>query len=107
MCVYSMISDHFIDKTEKRYPWINPIDPMYPSTPTPWDNSNKFKEFVFPSKQEFDALKREVEDLKELLKKAIQYDKNTNQPNCEDAKKKEFLKNLAQMLGVDLKEVLQ
>jgi F0F1-type ATP synthase delta subunit len=57
------------------------------------------------SQEEFDKLKREVEKMKELLKKAKEIDEATEQPNCEKENKVAMLKKLAELVGVDLKDV--
>lgn len=48
------------------------------------------------SKKEFDDLKRQVEEMKELLKKAADYDRRNNKPECEIA----FLRKVAEFVGV-------
>ena len=54
---------------------------------------------------ERDALKKDVEEIKSLLKKAKEYDERTNQPNCELEEKIEFLRKMADMVGVNMEEV--
>lgn len=51
---------------------------------------------------DFDALKKEVEELKKLLKAANAFDKATGQPHCEMDDKVKLLKAIAKMVGVDL-----
>lgn len=87
MCVISMIMDHYQDKY-KEYPWV------IHDTGTVFLNP--------PTRQEFDALRQDVLEMKELLKKAKIYDEKNNQPNCEDPKKVEFIRKLAKELGVEL-----
>ena len=58
------------------------------------------------SRIEFEKLKRELEELKNLLRAAKIYDDKTGQPDCEMAEKVEFLKKMADFLGVDLKDTL-
>jgi hypothetical protein len=74
---------------------------------------NKWPQFQPPyvpppevSKQDFDALRKEVQELKELLKAAKKFDKNTGQPDCEMEKKIELIKAVAKMVGVDLDGVI-
>ena len=88
MCVVSMIGDHFHDKWNQ---------PYYKEITT---NISEI------SKKDFDDLKKEVLEMKELLKKAIKYDKDNNEPNCEVEEKLETLKKVAALLGVDLNDVL-
>jgi hypothetical protein len=84
-----MVGDHYQDK------WRQP----YQQTWTTWPTNA-------PSRQEFDALKKEVEDMKELLKRAKLYDEQNNEPNCEIKEKMEFLRNVAKLVGIDLDDVI-
>ena len=88
MCVVSMIGDHFNDKY-KNYP----VQPWVINTPVPI------------SRQEFDALRKEVQEMKALLIRAKKYDEDNNEPHCEMEDKVELLKKVAKYVGVDLKEV--
>ncbi|WZO97296.1 hypothetical protein EP7_004321 [Isosphaeraceae bacterium EP7] len=54
---------------------------------------------------EFDALKREVEALKKLLGEAKRFDEVTGQPDCEMDSKVKFIRQIADAVGVDLKDV--
>lgn len=83
MCTYSMISDHYLND---RWPRVLPQFPQLPG----------------PSQVEFDALKKEVEMLRELLKKAKIYDEETGQRDCETDDKVDLLKKIAKHLGVDM-----
>ena len=58
------------------------------------------------TKEEFEALKKEVLDMKELIKRAIDYDKRNNEPHCETENKIALLKQVAEMVGVDLKDIV-
>jgi hypothetical protein len=100
MCVVSMIMDHSLDKIKRFYPWVSNPDA------SPWEGTTiSTITFNPPTRQEFDALKKEIEELKLLIKKAVEYDKNNNQKDCENASKMELLKKLAEMVGVDLKDI--
>lgn len=81
MCVVSMISDWGRD----RWP-LQPQPYSYPSGPLPLPPSP-----YLPSKQEWD-------EFKELLRRAAEYDKRTNQPDCEDPKKQEWMKEIERRL---------
>lgn len=72
MCVYSMVLEHGWEK------WQPPTDFTYR---LPWNG---------PTREEW-------EDFKELVIKAIEYDKRTNQPNCEDPKKVEWMNKMSEM----------
>lgn len=58
------------------------------------------------TKAEFDALRREVEEMKALLKRAKTYDERNNEPNCEIEDKMDFLRKVAKLVGVDLDDVI-
>ena len=91
MCTVSYIGDDFNKRIGERFPnythWIQPVI-----------NHG-------PSREEFEALKREMQELKELLKAAKKYDDATGQRDCEMASKIELLTKLAELVGVDLSEV--
>ncbi len=90
MCTVSNIGDDW----GKRWP-DNPVNP--------W----KQLPDVFPqvSRAEFDALKREVEALRDLLKAAKIYDEKTGQPDCHMDDKVALIKKIAKVVGVDLGDV--
>lgn len=93
MCTYSMIADHFTDK---------------------WQRSPVYAPFFHPpvngtdhvSRLEFEALRKEVADVKELLIKAKDYDARNGEPDCEMADKVELLRKIAKLVGVDLGHAL-
>lgn len=97
MCVVSMIGDHYDDKWKK--PWDGKLNNTGGTTYTFTNNS--------VSKEEFDTLKKEVEEMKQLLIKAKIYDEKNNEPDCELEDKVAFLKKIAEAVGVDLKEVFK
>jgi hypothetical protein len=94
-----MIADDWNKRIIPRNPWLEPtIHPGYPPIaypPTP-----------APTQEQFDALRKEVEALKKLLKAAKIYDEETGQPDCETEEKIGMLKKIAALLGVDLNDVL-
>lgn len=89
MCAVSMVGDLYKEKWQRDLPNITRII----TTPE-------------VSRREFNALKKEVKEMKELLKKAKEYDAKTGQPDCEMEDKVEILKKIAEMVGVDLNDVL-
>jgi hypothetical protein len=109
MCVVSMIGDHYRDKWRDS-PWITPYTSPYqvPQPEYPLDPPSKRKTVAEPpiSKEEFDALKREVEDLKKLLERAKEYDARNGEPECETDEKMEVLRKVAELVGVDLDSVI-
>lgn len=98
MCVVSMVGDHYRDTFPKKEYWpgiqphINPPPHIYI---TPQEIT----------RAEFDALKKDVEEMKELLKRAKKYDEETGQPDCEMDEKVALLKQVAKLVGVDLSEI--
>ena len=97
MCVYSMTGDYFTHMLPERHPWTAPAI----SSPSNW--------IVVPevTRAEFDALKREMEELKLLLKAAKRFDEATGQPDCEHDDKVALIKRLADLVGVDMGEVIK
>lgn len=57
------------------------------------------------TKEEFEKLKKEVEELKLLLLAAKRFDKETGQPDCEKEDKIRLITEIAKAVGVDLEEV--
>lgn len=90
MCTISMVADHYRDNFIQRWPQPDPLAPV----------------FIPPvSRAEFDALKREIEDMKKLLVRAKEYDERNGEPHCEMDEKVALLKQVAKLVGVDLAEV--
>lgn len=88
MCMVSNIGDQWKDRF-----------------PDKWPN---FQPQIWPtgvSQTEFDALKKEVEELKKLLKAAADFDKATGQPHCEMDDKVNIIKQIAKLVGVDLEDI--
>lgn len=94
MCVYSQIVDYETDRWKKRY-W----------TTEPWkDNDISIIPVPYnpPNYKEKEKLKKEVEELKKLLKLALKFDKNTDQEECESEDKKKILSDMAKQLGIEI-----
>jgi hypothetical protein len=102
MCVSSMIGDHYRDKWNDKHPWIAPgIQPYQPYQP--------FQPLVVPpqvSREEFDALRSDVLEMKELLKRAKKYDEDNHEPECEMAEKMALLRKVAEAVGINIDDVL-
>jgi hypothetical protein len=96
MCVVSMIGDHFHDK------W-DPLRQYIPQQ-NPYTNISYT---TLVTKEEFNKLKIEVEEMKALLKRAKIYDEKNNEPNCEIEEKMTFLREVAKLVGVDLDEIFK
>ena len=97
MCVVSFIGGHFEDKFKPKFPDIPPY--TWTTTTTPI--------FANITREEFESLKKEVEDMKALLIKAKIYDEQNNEPNCEMESKVAFLKEVAKFVGIDLEDVFK
>jgi hypothetical protein len=103
MCVVSMIIDHYGDKWRDRYPdWQSPQP--YTPTETPEKQRRRFMEFVERTKPvEVPAISQaEIEEFRQLLERAREYDKRNNEPECELDEKKEAVKQIAKQLGVEI-----
>lgn len=107
MCVVSMVGDYYQDKFApiKDRPWYTPNSdpfrwPHHPTTPSTGTTPN-----IFITREEFDSLKKELLEMKELLTRAAEYDKRNNEPHCEMEDKVKFLKELARLFNIDLKGV--
>lgn len=85
MCLVSVIADDFNRRHNINQPLFQP--PV--------------------GRSEFDALKKEVELLKEILQKAKEFDEQTGQPDCEKEEKIAMLKKIAEIVGVDLTDILK
>lgn len=77
MCTYSMIADHYAKTLPIYFPWE-------------------------VTRSEFDALKKEVENMNALLAKAKKYDEEHNEPDCQMEEKVAILKKIAELVGVEL-----
>lgn len=98
MCTVSNIGTAWGGAFPNRYPWIQPyVPPTAPPIPT-----------VIPgvSQDEFNRLKREVVQLRKLLRAAKDFDAATGQPDCEVDEKVALIRKIAEFVGVDLGDVL-
>ena len=99
MCTVSNIGSGWGGTFPGRYPWIQPyVQPVAPPIPV-----------VIPgvSLDEFNRLKKEVEQLRRLLAAAKAFDAATGQPDCEMDEKVALIKRVAEYVGVDLGDVLE
>ena len=94
MCVVSNIGDYWNKRVPEDYPWV------IPSITHPDAITNNFV-----SREEFDKLKRDVEELKKLLLAGKEFDEKTGQPHCEHEDKIALIKKIAELVGVDMKDV--
>lgn len=117
MCVYSNCGDYWRDRTvPEKWPWVpqNPDvwpEPSVDPSTDPFEIYKKVKEAVAPelpiTREEFNELKKAVEEIHKLLKAAKKYDEEMGEPNCEKEEKIELIKKMAKMVGVDISDVLE
>lgn len=96
MCVVSSLGDFAADRWR---PYIQPPN-VYPGTATGLTINTGI------SRAEFDALKAEVVEMRELLRAAKRIDELTGQPECETEAKLAVLRQVAEMVGLSLDDVL-
>lgn len=126
MCTVSMVGDHYRETWPNKYPDIfrpptsvpgqpaNPIvdweqlDKQTQQAVEVWNLKNRIAELEKGSeedKQTIADLRRDVDEMKALLKRAHQYDIDNDEPHCEMDEKVAILKAVAEALGVDLGDV--
>lgn len=92
MCLVSAVMEYGNQAIQNAYPWTQSYPNYYkyglgtPDVP----------------KEEFDALKKEVQELKQVIIAAKLYDSVTNQPDCEMEEKVAAIKKIAELVGVEL-----
>lgn len=88
MCTVSMIMDHYRDKWNEKG----------------WDHYQQQHPPIFPSipNSEIEALKKDIEELKKLLKRAKKYDEDNGEPDCELDSKKKIIKDIADSMGIPI-----
>lgn len=67
--------------------WPNQLDEIHPTVPS--------------------ITRHEWEELKDLIKRALDYDKRTGQPECADPKKAEWLKKMSDLYDKVTDEAIQ
>lgn len=90
MCVVSMVGDYWSKRT----------------LPEQFPDYTRIISSGEVSRVEFEALKKSVEELKQLLIAAQKYDEAQGEPHCEHEEKIALIKKIAELVGVDLKGVL-
>lgn len=108
MCVVSFIGDHYSDKWNQP-PYRQIIDIVKTIGIDDYGNEQipAFPDLVKGvTRQEFDQLKKDVEEMKELLKKAKIYDEVNHEPDCELESKMTKLREIAKLVGIDLDDVI-
>lgn len=95
MCSVSMVMDHYGQKWGELYPHI---------VTTPQTQTVVVGPYV--TRDELEALRRDVEDLRGLIIRAKQYDREHNQPDCEVADKVALVRKVAELVGIDIVDAL-
>lgn len=136
MCIASFVGDNYLDRfgqppVAPMYPGqpggVWPLTPGYPQNPAPspvplspdtlrrykdWAKENglpddgKTVEVKYATVEQFEELKKEVLEMKELMKKAVKYDEEHDEPHCENEEKYEILRKIAKLVDVDLSEAI-
>jgi hypothetical protein len=101
MCMVSAVGDNWSNTFLKKEYWdrVHPL--IYPQPnihPAPASTVIQ----VGVGKEDFEALKKEVLELKELLKAAKKFDEATGQKDCEMEDKIDLMRRVAKLVGVDL-----
>ncbi|MGZ4849829.1 MAG: hypothetical protein ACXV2C_00425 [Candidatus Bathyarchaeia archaeon] len=98
MCVVSAVGQYWSDTFPQRNPGIQiPTGAAGGPVFTPWQ--------TYVTQEQFNALKKDVEELKTLLIAAKKFDEATGQPDCEFEDKVALIKAVAKMVGVDMKDI--
>lgn len=91
MCTMSMVGDHYMDLWRGAPFQAAPVYTIGPGV----------------TREEFDNLKRQVDEMVMLLKRAQKYDEANGEPDCETDEKMEVLRKVAKLVGVDLDAMLK
>ena len=102
MCTMSMVGDHYRELWQGS-PWY----PVGPDVPMPGGAGGITIAAPQVSRAEFDDFKRQVLEMKELLKRAKAYDEANGEPDCEIDEKMDLLRRIAKVVGVNLDDVLK
>ena len=98
MCVYSMIMDHYDNVWGRRIstdPFVKPYE--VPNQFVQPVANSLFTPVVAPL-----VTSQEIQEFKELLARAREYDAKNHEPECELESKKLKLRELAKELGVEI-----
>lgn len=97
MCVVSMIGDYWANTIPGKPGIIH--TPGLPMTTTHITLAPQI------TREEFDQLKREIAELKELLLAGKKYDEAMGEPDCEMDAKVALIRQVAKLVGIDMSEV--
>jgi hypothetical protein len=102
MCVVSAVGQY----------WANSLPHLYPNIPFTGGpvpgigitgGAQQWQSYV--TQEQFQQLRNEINELKVLLLAAKKFDESTGQPDCETEDKVALIKQIARLVGVDMKDV--
>jgi hypothetical protein len=103
MCAVSYVGNYFANTFPQRYPEWPLVNPgYYPSSGAAGIATTPVE---YATKADLDAVRKEIQELKELLLAAKKYDEATNQPDCHMDDKVALIKAVAKAVGVDMNDV--
>ena len=105
MCVVSAIGDNWKQQFPQKFPdWTETV--KY------WPTIQQNPETILLNRTELEAVRKDIEairnemiELKKLLKAAIDFDAKTGQPHCENEDKIALIRQVAEAVGVDLRDL--
>jgi hypothetical protein len=100
----SVVGDYFGNTLPTKEYWPH-VNPLVQPVPFPQQQFQQFNLEPQITRQDFDALKHDLKELKKMLVAAKKYDEATGQPDCEMEIKVALIKKLAEVVGVDLGDV--
>jgi len=119
MCTVSMVMDHYRDKINE-YVTTSPntvtpgfLAPGYisPTSISPlltaasaWQ-VDQLRTAIETNNGLLVQLKADMEEMKKLVKRALKYDADNNEPHCELDEKIDLIKKVAEMVGVDVSDL--
>lgn len=104
MCVFSMVGDHYTGKWQDYFPGI-PAPGGAGGTGQP--SAAPLTPVLPASAAELDALRKEVLEMKELLRKAKLYDEKNGEKDCEKEEKIHILKKMAEVFGISMEDIFE
>lgn len=109
MCVVSMVLDDWNERNRRYYDGVRDWPIQQPTQPYMPQIEGTVTLIDATIREDFESFKKEVRkelrELKKLLKAAKEYDDKTGQPNCEKEEAIKAILALAKLVDVDLEEV--
>lgn len=97
MCAVSSVGQYWTDSLPKHYPSIPFQGGGVGAGGQQWQS--------YVTQEQFQQLRNEIQELKTLLLAAKKFDESTGQPDCEAEEKVALIKQIAKLVGVDMKDV--